>query len=72
MTKRGSERRLKVATFIGTRPEIIRLSQVMPLLDNHADHIIVHLLPDRTFAGGHLKPTIAELPGGGDSGGDTG
>lgn len=42
MTKRGSERRLKVATFIGTRPEIIRLSQVMPLLDNHADHIIVH------------------------------
>jgi len=34
--------KLKVITFIGTRPEIIRLSRVMALLDEHVNHIIVH------------------------------
>jgi UDP-N-acetylglucosamine 2-epimerase (non-hydrolysing) len=29
-------------TILGTRPEIIRLSCVMALLDNHVDHRIVH------------------------------
>jgi UDP-N-acetylglucosamine 2-epimerase (non-hydrolysing) len=29
-------------TIFGTRPEIIRLSQVMALLDRHCDHITVH------------------------------
>ncbi len=29
-------------TVIGTRPEIIRLSRVMPLLDQYVNHIIVH------------------------------
>ncbi len=33
---------MKVATIIGTRPEIIRLSRVMATLDRHVDHIIVH------------------------------
>jgi UDP-N-acetyl-L-fucosamine synthase len=33
---------LKVMTVIGTRPEIIRLSRVMPLLDQYVNHIIVH------------------------------
>jgi UDP-N-acetyl-L-fucosamine synthase len=33
---------LKVLTIIGTRPEIIRLSRVMALLDKHVNHIIVH------------------------------
>ncbi len=33
---------LKVMTIIGTRPEIIRLSRVMPLLDKHVNHVIVH------------------------------
>ena len=33
---------LKVMTVLGTRPEIIRLSRVMSLLDEHADHRIVH------------------------------
>ena len=33
---------LKVATILGTRPEIIRLSRVMALLDRHLDHRIVH------------------------------
>jgi UDP-N-acetylglucosamine 2-epimerase (non-hydrolysing) len=29
-------------TILGTRPEIIRLSCVMPLLDRHTDHVVVH------------------------------
>jgi len=34
--------RLKVLTVVGTRPEIIRLSRVMSLLDEHVDHRIAH------------------------------
>jgi UDP-N-acetylglucosamine 2-epimerase (non-hydrolysing) len=34
--------RLKVMTFIGTRPEIIRLSRTMARLDEYLNHIIVH------------------------------
>ena len=34
--------RLKVLTVVGTRPEIIRLSRVMALLDEHVDHRIAH------------------------------
>ena len=34
--------RIKVTTILGTRPEIIRLSRVMALLDQHTDHRIVH------------------------------
>ncbi len=33
---------MKVVTILGTRPEIIRLSCVMKMLDKHVDHIIVH------------------------------
>ena len=34
--------KLKVLTVVGTRPEIIRLSRVMALLDEHVEHIIAH------------------------------
>ncbi|MBN2215638.1 MAG: UDP-N-acetylglucosamine 2-epimerase (non-hydrolyzing) [Bacteroidales bacterium] len=34
--------KIKVMTIAGTRPEIIRLSRVMTLLDKHTSHIIVH------------------------------
>lgn len=34
--------KLKVMTILGTRPEIIRLSCVMALLDKYVDHKIVH------------------------------
>jgi UDP-N-acetylglucosamine 2-epimerase (non-hydrolysing) len=34
--------KLKVMTVVGTRPEIIRLSRVMALLDQHCEHTIVH------------------------------
>jgi UDP-N-acetylglucosamine 2-epimerase (non-hydrolysing) len=33
---------MKVMTVLGTRPEIIRLSRVIPLLDEHAEHVLVH------------------------------
>jgi UDP-N-acetylglucosamine 2-epimerase (non-hydrolysing) len=33
---------MKVMTFLGTRPEIIRLSRVIPLLDEHCEHTLVH------------------------------
>jgi len=34
--------KLKIMTFIGTRPEIIRLSRTMVLLDEHLNQVIVH------------------------------
>jgi len=33
---------MKVATIVGTRPEIIRLSRVMVALDRYVEHVIVH------------------------------
>lgn len=35
-------KRLKVITILGTRPEIIRLSRVIALLDRHCEHCLVH------------------------------
>ena len=35
-------KKLKVVTVVGTRPEIIRLSRVLPKLDAHCDHALVH------------------------------
>ena len=35
-------RKLKVMTIVGTRPEIIRLSRVIPKLDQHCEHVLVH------------------------------
>jgi UDP-N-acetylglucosamine 2-epimerase len=35
-------KKLKVMTVVGTRPEIIRLSRVIPKLDEHCEHILVH------------------------------
>lgn len=34
--------KLKVATVVGTRPEIIRLSRVIAALDRHTDHTLIH------------------------------
>jgi len=33
---------MKVLTFVGTRPEIIKLSRVIHELDAHVDHVLVH------------------------------
>lgn len=35
-------KKLKVATILGTRPEIIRLSRVLAALDQHVDHVLIH------------------------------
>lgn len=34
--------KLKVATIVGTRPELIRLSRVMAALDAATDHVLIH------------------------------
>lgn len=33
---------MRVLTVLGTRPEIIRLSRLIPLLDAHLEHVLVH------------------------------
>ena len=33
---------MKILTIVGTRPEIIRLSRVISLLDKHVNHVLVH------------------------------
>lgn len=33
---------LRVMTFVGTRPEIIKLSRVIHQLEQHTDHILIH------------------------------
>lgn len=35
-------KKIKVMTVVGTRPEIIRLSCVIPKLDRYMDHVLVH------------------------------
>jgi len=35
-------KKLKVLTVVGTRPEIIRLSRVLAMLDQHCEHVLVH------------------------------
>jgi UDP-N-acetylglucosamine 2-epimerase len=35
-------KKLKVMSVVGTRPEIIRLSRVLSVLDLHCDHVLVH------------------------------
>jgi len=35
-------RKLRVMTIVGTRPEIIKLSRVMAVLDREVDHVLVH------------------------------
>ena len=36
------QKKLKVMTVVGTRPEIIRLSRVFAGLDTHCEHVMVH------------------------------
>lgn len=45
---------MKVMTVLGTRPEIIRLSQVIPLLDEYGDHTLVH-------TGQNFEPRLSDV-----------
>ena len=38
--------RMKVATILGTRPEIIRLSRVIAALDRYTEHVLIHTGPE--------------------------
>lgn len=35
-------KKMKIATVVGTRPEIIRLSRVMAKLDQYCEHVLIH------------------------------
>jgi UDP-N-acetylglucosamine 2-epimerase (non-hydrolysing) len=35
-------KKLKIATVVGTRPEIIRLSRVLAKLDEYCEHVLIH------------------------------
>lgn len=71
-------KKLKVVTVLGTRPEIIRLSRVMPRLDQYCDHVIVHTgqnhdyeLNEIFFADLHLRKPDRFLNAAGANGAET-
>lgn len=45
---------LKLVTIVGTRPEIIRLSQIIPSLDRHCEHTLVH-------TGQNYDPNLSDI-----------
>ena len=45
---------LKVMTIVGTRPELIKLSRIIPLLDEHTQHTLVH-------TGQNFSPELNEV-----------
>ena len=45
---------MKVMTVLGTRPEIIRLSRLMPKLDASCDHVLVH-------TGQNFDPSLSDV-----------
>jgi UDP-N-acetylglucosamine 2-epimerase (non-hydrolysing) len=45
---------MKVMTILGTRPEIIRLSRVIPLLDRLCDHVLIH-------TGQNYDPSLSDV-----------
>jgi UDP-N-acetylglucosamine 2-epimerase (non-hydrolysing) len=45
---------VKILTVLGTRPEIIRLSRTIELLDRHCEHVVVH-------TGQNYDPALSDL-----------
>ncbi len=45
---------MKVMTILGTRPEIIRLSRIIPLLDHYCEHVLV-------YTGQNYDPTLYDI-----------
>jgi UDP-N-acetylglucosamine 2-epimerase (non-hydrolysing) len=45
---------MKILTILGTRPEIIRLSRIIPALDQLCDHVLVH-------TGQNFEPSLSQL-----------
>jgi UDP-N-acetylglucosamine 2-epimerase (non-hydrolysing) len=59
---------MKIMTIFGTRPELIRLSLVMKVLDQHCDHVTVHTgqnydenLSDVFFRDLEIRPADVDL-----------
>jgi UDP-N-acetylglucosamine 2-epimerase (non-hydrolysing) len=50
---------MKLITFVGTRPEIIRLSRIIPVLDKYCCHLLVHT--GQNFADNLNKNFFKEL-----------
>lgn len=70
--------KLKVVTVVGTRPEIIRLSCLIPKLDTATEHLLVHTgqnsdpnLKDIFFTDLELREPDVYLNAAGDSPGET-
>ena len=40
--KKNKMKKIKVATILGTRPEIIRLAECIKLCDQYFDHTLIH------------------------------
>ncbi|MBD3326972.1 UDP-N-acetylglucosamine 2-epimerase (non-hydrolyzing), partial [candidate division KSB3 bacterium] len=45
---------MKIMTVLGTRPEIIRLSRIIPALDEICQHVLVH-------TGQNFDPALSDL-----------
>lgn len=45
---------MRVVTILGTRPEIIRLSRVIPVLDGQCDQVVVH-------TGQNFEPSLSDV-----------
>ncbi|CAB4992757.1 MAG: UDP-N-acetylglucosamine 2-epimerase (non-hydrolyzing) [Actinobacteria bacterium] len=52
--KTNTKSALKVMTIVGTRPELIKLSRIIPLLDEHTQHTLVH-------TGQNFSPELNEV-----------
>ena len=47
-------KKLKIVTILGTRPEIIRLSKLIPKLDKHTEHFLIH-------TGQNFSPELSQV-----------
>lgn len=42
MIMEAGMKKIKLMTILGTRPELIRLSEIIKLADKHFEHVLVH------------------------------
>lgn len=57
-------KRLKIITILGTRPEIIRLSRILPMFDQYFNHIVVYTNQnyDRELSSIFFKELVLRKP----------
>lgn len=54
MNKVVTKSPIKIMTIVGTRPELIKLSRIIPLLDEHTNHTLVH-------TGQNFSPELSDV-----------